>query len=106
MIGMTRLPMHEAPHRRSGAILENLHTVRRAALSQANIWSSVPSAVACFEDDLEACIAHLQLPVTHRRSTRTTIAFDKTFLAGWNGEPWRRGAEGVGIGPHGRPRGK
>ena len=32
----------------------------------------LPSAVACFEDDFEACIAHLRLPVTHRRSTRTT----------------------------------
>jgi len=31
----------------------------------------LPSAVACFEDDFEACIAHLRLPVTHRRSTRT-----------------------------------
>jgi hypothetical protein len=39
MIGMARLLMHEAQHRRSGAILENLHTVRRVALSQANIWS-------------------------------------------------------------------
>jgi hypothetical protein len=39
---MTRTPMHEARHRRSGAILENLHPVRRAALSQANIWSSRP----------------------------------------------------------------
>src|SRR5271166_1715857 len=31
-----------------------------------------PSALACFEDDFEACIAHLRLPVTHRRLTRTT----------------------------------
>ena len=32
-------PMHEARHRPSGATLDNLHTVRRVALSQANIWS-------------------------------------------------------------------
>jgi putative transposase len=34
---------------------------------------SLPTAVKCFDDDFEACIAHLRLPVTHRRSTRTTI---------------------------------
>jgi putative transposase len=26
--------------------------------------------VACFMDDFEACIAHLRLPVTHRRAIR------------------------------------
>jgi hypothetical protein len=31
------------------------------------------SAVACFMDDFEACIAHLRFPVTHRRAIRTTI---------------------------------
>ena len=31
-----------------------------------------PSATACFLDDFEACIAHLQLPIAHRRATRTT----------------------------------
>ena len=34
--------------------------------------TSLPSAVACFQDDFEAMIAHLRLPVTHRRATRTT----------------------------------
>ena len=28
--------------------------------------ATLPSAVSCFEDDFEACIAHLRLPVTHR----------------------------------------
>jgi putative transposase len=41
---------------------------------------SVPSAVACFEDDFEACIAHLRLPVTHRRSTRTTNLLERLFV--------------------------
>ena len=27
------------------------------------------SAIACFMDDFESCIAHLRLPVTHRRAT-------------------------------------
>lgn len=30
------------------------------------------SAVACFMDDFEACIAHLRFPVTHRRAIRIT----------------------------------
>ena len=32
----------------------------------------LPSAVACFLDDFDACIAHLRFPVVHRRSIRTT----------------------------------
>ena len=30
----------------------------------------LPSAMACFTDDFEACIAHLRMPVTHRRAIR------------------------------------
>ena len=40
----------------------------------------LPCAVACFEDDFEACIAHLRMPVTHRRSTRTTNLLERLFL--------------------------
>ena len=40
----------------------------------------MPSALACFEDDFEACIAHLRLPVTHRRSTRTTNLLERLFV--------------------------
>ena len=38
------------------------------------------SVVACFMDDFEACIAHLRLPVTHRRATRTTNLLERLFL--------------------------
>ena len=38
------------------------------------------SAVSCFEDDFEACIAHLRLPVTHRRTTRTTNLLERLFV--------------------------
>jgi len=31
-------------------------------------------------DDFEACIAHLRLPVTHRRATRTTNLLERLFL--------------------------
>lgn len=44
-------------------------------------WSKeLPSAVACFEDDFEACIAHLRLPIAHRRVTRTTNLLERLFL--------------------------
>ena len=39
---------------------------------RADYADLLPSALACFEDDFEACIAHLRLPVTHRRFIRTT----------------------------------
>jgi transposase-like protein len=42
--------------------------------------AKLPSAVACFQDDFEACIAHLRLPVTHRRATRTTNLLERLFL--------------------------
>ena len=38
------------------------------------------SAVACFMDDFEACIAHLRLPVTHRRAIRTTNLLERLFV--------------------------
>jgi transposase-like protein len=40
----------------------------------------LPSALACFEDDFEACIAHLRLPVTHRRFARTTNLLERLFV--------------------------
>lgn len=44
-------------------------------------WATeLPSAVKCFEDDFEACIAHLKLPVAHRRATRTTNLLERLFL--------------------------
>jgi transposase-like protein len=39
----------------------------------------LPSAVACFEDDFEACIAHLRLPIGHRRAIRTTNLLERMF---------------------------
>jgi putative transposase len=51
-----------------------------AAGIRADHATLVPSAVACFEDDLEACIAHLRLPVTHRRAIRTTNLLERLFV--------------------------
>lgn len=39
----------------------------------------VPSAVRCFEEDFEACIAHLDCPPAHRRSIRTTNLLERLF---------------------------
>ncbi len=38
------------------------------------------SAVACFMDDFEACIAHLRFSVTHRRAIRTTNLLERLFV--------------------------
>jgi putative transposase len=38
-----------------------------------------PSATSCFLDDFDACIAHLQLPMGHRRATRTTNMLERLF---------------------------
>ncbi|MCZ6863848.1 MAG: transposase [Alphaproteobacteria bacterium] len=42
--------------------------------------SELPSAIQCFQDDFEACIAHLRLPVNHRRATRTTNLLERLFV--------------------------
>jgi transposase-like protein len=39
-----------------------------------------PSAVACFEEDFEACVAHLRCPPTHRKAIRTTNMLERLFL--------------------------
>jgi putative transposase len=39
-----------------------------------------PSAVACFQDDLAACLNHLECPVGHRKRIRTTNLLERAFL--------------------------
>lgn len=39
----------------------------------------LPSAVACLEDDFEACVAHLKFPLAHRRAIRTTNLLERLF---------------------------
>src|SRR5205814_8179438 len=39
----------------------------------------LPSATACFLDDFEACIAHLRLPIAHRKVIRTTNLLERLF---------------------------
>jgi transposase-like protein len=46
----------------------------------ADCQAELPNAVACFMDDFEACIAHLRLPIGHRRATRTTNLLERLFV--------------------------
>jgi putative transposase len=46
----------------------------------ADYQDTLPSAVACFEDDFEACIAHLRMPIAHRRAIRTTNLLERLFV--------------------------
>jgi len=39
-----------------------------------------PSAVACFQDDFDACIAYMRCPVAHHRTIRTTNLLERSFL--------------------------
>ena len=41
--------------------------------------AELPSAVACFQDDFAACIAHLRFPLAHRQAIRTTNLLERLF---------------------------
>jgi transposase-like protein len=40
---------------------------------------SYPAMMACFMDDLEACLVHLKYPLGHRKYIRTTNLLERTF---------------------------
>ena len=67
-----RVTCYQAPSR---TIARQLATGIRADYADV-----LPSALACFEDDFESCIAHLRLPVTHRRFVRTTNLLERLFV--------------------------
>ena len=46
----------------------------------ARFGDRFPSAIACFEDDFEACIAHLRFPIAHRKFIRTTNLLERLFV--------------------------
>ena len=46
----------------------------------ADYATELPTATACFMDDFEACIAHLRMPITHRRAIRTTNLLERLFV--------------------------
>ena len=45
----------------------------------ATYGAALPSALACLQDDFEACIAHLRFPLVHRRAIRTTNLLERLF---------------------------
>ena len=45
----------------------------------ATYGAALPSALACLQDDFEACIAHLRFPLAHRRAIRTTNMLERLF---------------------------
>jgi len=45
----------------------------------ARYAAELPSAVACFQDDFDACIAHLRFPLAHRQAIRTTNLLERLF---------------------------
>jgi transposase-like protein len=53
---------------------------KRAAELIAKYRRQFPSAMACFEEDLEASLAHLKLPATHRKTVRTTNLCERAFV--------------------------
>jgi len=46
----------------------------------ATYANELPSAIACLDDDFEACIAHLEFPVNHRRTIRSTNLLERLFV--------------------------
>ena len=46
----------------------------------ADYETELPTATASFMDDFEACIAHLRMPITHRRAIRTTNLLERLFV--------------------------
>ncbi len=58
----------------------NAETARLLKDSFVKRWQKkFPTALACFEEDFEACIAHLVFPITHRRAVRSTNLLERLF---------------------------
>jgi len=53
--------------------------VKRAEAFVQEYRGKLPSAVACFENDLEASLNHLKLPTLHHKSIRTTNLAERGF---------------------------
>lgn len=46
----------------------------------ATYADELPAAIACLDDDFEACIAQLKFPVNHRRAIRSTNLLERLFV--------------------------
>ena len=56
--------------------------LRRGRALSARFQARYPSAMACLEDDLEACLVHLQFPAEHHVRLRTTNLLERLFGEG------------------------
>lgn len=52
---------------------------RNAEIFRQTYANSYPSAVKCFDDDLDACLQHLKCPPKHRRRITTTNSLERIF---------------------------
>ena len=58
----------------------DLKAAKRAAEEFRQRYGKIyPSAAACFEDDLNACLNHLRCPLKHRRAISTTNLCERSF---------------------------
>jgi len=64
--------VYDTPTREVAEVLAQ-HLIRRYG-------AVYPSAVACFQDDLDACLNHLRCPAVHRKRIRTTNLLERAFL--------------------------
>ena len=53
---------------------------RQAQAFREQFQTRYPSAVACFEEDLAACLAHLRCPPRHRKHISSTNIIERGFL--------------------------
>ena len=56
--------------------------LRRGRALIARFTARYPSAMACLEEDLEACLVHLKFPKEHHVRLRTTNLLERTFGEG------------------------
>jgi len=64
--------VYDAPNREVADLMAAYFIAQYSAL--------YPSAVTCFQDDLEACLAFLRCPAIHHKRIRTTNLLERAFL--------------------------
>lgn len=81
---MARVPEHLA--RQVKARVQECYQASSRAVARdlaerfsTDFGNEIAGAVKCFEDDFEACIAHLACPLTHRKAVRTTNLLERLF---------------------------
>jgi putative transposase len=76
-------PRHQGLGRSVAGAQSSRHRLLPGAIARelaSGVRVVAPSALACFDDDFEARVAHLRLPVTHRRGARTTNPLERLFV--------------------------